>query len=138
MIAVEYAAAHDNFVMLADKPSNEAATFAYFESTFTDLAQYGPTFVFNGYAITDVTVRGDGDPETIEARVLHRPKEPILGEGIGLGVRAMQGQGYFLLIGGEPDLNADVETLSRPSVTADGSVLFRLVKLGPRRPSGDE
>jgi hypothetical protein len=64
-------------VMLAKQPDSEVATFTYFEPQFSDLHQYGPTFVCGENAYTDTTTEDDPgrDFQSAQVKILALPKK---------------------------------------------------------------
>jgi len=64
-------------VMLAAQPNNNAVTFTYFEPGFSELKQYGPTFVCGASAYTDVTTENDPsrDFQSSQLKILSMPKK---------------------------------------------------------------
>jgi hypothetical protein len=44
---------------LAQLPDEHSASFVYFDPAYSELRQYGPTFVCNGFAATDITTEND-------------------------------------------------------------------------------
>jgi hypothetical protein len=62
--------------MLATEPNLVATAFTYFEEGYSELQQYGPTFVCGGVAVTDVKTENDPshDFQSSEFRLLSLPK----------------------------------------------------------------
>jgi len=62
--------------MLAKQPDNETVTFTYFESGYSELRQYGPTFVCGENAYTDIVTENDPahDFQSSQFRILSVPK----------------------------------------------------------------
>jgi hypothetical protein len=68
--------------MLPSQPDHdEGVTFAYFEPAYSDLVQYGPTFVCNGYAFADVLAARDGDDRATSMRFIAKPRQTVPGRG---------------------------------------------------------
>jgi hypothetical protein len=63
-------------VMLAKLPDEDIATFAYFNSGYSELRQYGPTFICGEYAVTDIKTENDParDFQSAQIRLLSFPK----------------------------------------------------------------
>jgi hypothetical protein len=62
--------------MLAVQPNLDAAAFTYFEDGYSELQQFGPTFVCGGTAFTDVKTENDPsrDFQSVEVHLLSLPK----------------------------------------------------------------
>jgi hypothetical protein len=62
--------------MLATEPDLFNAAFCYFDPAYSQLRQYGPTFVCGAAAMTDVETENDPsrDYQSSSARILHLPK----------------------------------------------------------------
>jgi hypothetical protein len=63
-------------VMVAKQPDKESVTFTYFEPGFSELQQYGPTYVCGETAVTDVKTENDParDFQSAQVRILSMPK----------------------------------------------------------------
>ena len=63
-------------VLVADQPSEEAASFCYYDPTYSELQQYGPTFTCGGFASTDVKTENDvvTKQQSSQMRILALPK----------------------------------------------------------------
>jgi hypothetical protein len=62
--------------MIAKRPDGVSATFAYFEPTYSELKQYGPTYVCGKWAITNVETENDPARayQSSQFRILSGPK----------------------------------------------------------------
>ena len=65
-----------NQMMLAQLPNEQTASFTYFEPQYSELRQYGPTFVCGEYAYTDIECENDASRnyQSIQVRILSIPK----------------------------------------------------------------
>lgn len=81
-------------VLVADQPSQEAASFCYYDPTYNELRQFGPTLTCGGFASTDVRTENDAvnNRQTSEIKILATPRqrspndaglEPIFRERLG-------------------------------------------------------
>lgn len=64
-------------VLLATQPNEEAASFCYYDPTYSELQQYGPTLTCGGLASTDVKTENDAvnDLQSSQIRILAFPKQ---------------------------------------------------------------
>ena len=62
--------------MMAIPPTRETVTFAYFQPGYSELQQYGPTFVCGEFAFTNIETKSDPSIEyqSIEFKILAGPK----------------------------------------------------------------
>jgi len=62
--------------MMAISPRRETVTFAYFQPGYSELQQYGPTFVSGGFAITNIQTMKDPNStdQSFEFKILAGPK----------------------------------------------------------------
>jgi hypothetical protein len=65
-------------VMLAEQPDDDKVTFTYFEPGFSELQQYGPTYICGENAYTDIRTENDParDFQSSQFRILSRTKDP--------------------------------------------------------------
>jgi hypothetical protein len=63
-------------VIVAKQPDNDTVTFTYFEPGFSELQQYGPTFVCGEHAYTDIKTENDParDFQSSQLKILSMPK----------------------------------------------------------------
>ncbi len=63
-------------VLLAAQPNEDAASFCYYDPTYSELQQYGPTITCGGSAVTDVKTENDPsiDRQSSQLRILALPK----------------------------------------------------------------
>ncbi len=64
-------------VLLAAQPNEEAASFCYYDPTYSELQQYGPTLTCGGFASTDVKTEHDtvSHRQSSQIRILALPKQ---------------------------------------------------------------
>ena len=64
-------------MMLAKLPDENVAAFTYFDMGYSELQQYGPTFVCGEFAGTDIKTENDPgrDFQSSEFRILSLPKQ---------------------------------------------------------------
>jgi hypothetical protein len=75
--AAQSAIESGNSVLLAAQPSEEAASFCYYDPTYSELQQYGPTLTCGGFASTDVETENDiaNKRQSSQIRILALPKQ---------------------------------------------------------------
>ena len=63
--------------LLAMQPSEEAASFCYYDATYSELQQFGPTLTCGGFAATDLKTENDPsiDRQSSQMKVLALPKK---------------------------------------------------------------
>lgn len=63
-------------VLLAMQPNEDAASFCYYDPTYNELQQFGPTVTCGGFAATDVNTENDPsiDYQSSSLRILALPK----------------------------------------------------------------
>lgn len=78
-------------LVLAMEPNMSSTTFCYFDPVYSQLRQYGPTFVCGDSAVTDIQTENDPAREfqSSSFRILYMPKS---GRLPGLVVRATEGE----------------------------------------------
>jgi hypothetical protein len=78
-------------MMLAMEPNLLTTAFCYFDPAYSQLRQYGPTFVCGDSAVTDVETTDDPSRnfQSSQFKILHLPKN---GRLPALVVRATQGE----------------------------------------------
>jgi hypothetical protein len=66
-------------VMLAKQPDNDTVTFAYFEPGFSELQQFGPTYICGEQAYTDIRTENDParDFQSAQFKILSMPKTKL-------------------------------------------------------------
>jgi hypothetical protein len=64
-------------VLLATQPNEDAASFCYYDPSYSELQQFGPTITCGGSAVTDVNTKKDPsiDYQHSEFRILALPKD---------------------------------------------------------------
>jgi hypothetical protein len=97
--AAERQAAQGESMILEGESIDSTASFAYFEPGYEGLAQFGPTFTCNGWALKDTEAVNDGDKQSIQVRVLRRPLQYDPGKTVAIAVRAGPNQGYLWDLG---------------------------------------
>ncbi len=62
--------------LLATEPNEDTASFCYFDPTYDELQQFGPTVTCGGFAITDVITENDPSQkrQSAQVRILALPK----------------------------------------------------------------
>lgn len=75
-IAAHRAYANGGALVLAMEPNRLSTAFCYFDPAYSQLQQYGPTFVCGDSAVTDVQTENDPDRafQSSSFRILHMPK----------------------------------------------------------------
>jgi hypothetical protein len=86
--AVEKSIKTGQSVMLAVQPNEDAASFSYFDPTYSELQQFGPTMTCGGSAVTDVTTKNDPAREfqSSEVRILALPKNKTQSKDAGVPI----------------------------------------------------
>jgi hypothetical protein len=66
-------------MLVAKQSDDNSATFAYFEPSYSELQQYGPTFICGENAVTDVKTENDParDFQSSQFRILSLPKSKV-------------------------------------------------------------
>jgi hypothetical protein len=66
-------------MLIASTPTENVATFSYFDPTRDELLQYGPTTICGEYATTDLKTENDPsrDYQSAEIRFLHMPNKKL-------------------------------------------------------------
>jgi hypothetical protein len=64
-------------VLLATQPNEETASFCYYDPTYSELQQYGPTFTCSGFASTEVKTETDtaNNRQRSQLKILALPKQ---------------------------------------------------------------
>jgi hypothetical protein len=72
---------NESTFFLAKEPSDQEASFFYFDKSYNDLVQFGPTFVINGTAVTDLVVKNNAEKnlQSSQMRILHMGKKGSVG-----------------------------------------------------------
>jgi hypothetical protein len=66
-------------VLLAAQPNEEAASFCYYDPSYSELQQFGPTLTCGGFASTDIKTENDtvNERQSSQLRILALPKRSI-------------------------------------------------------------